>query len=434
MKFITIFDPKSELNIVGHSRISLAASILFPLFCFVSLWIFGIPWGIDFLGGMEMRVKFQKPVAAHEIRDVLHQIGFDKNQVQQYGPIANNEILVRVERMAALQAHDVERVEKLLKSEFALTGDEKRVLFDAKNGNQLALWLDEPAELKTADPLMRKEILENQKKKLADLIEAKSELELRKSAASKDATPDIYGAITADEAQNGRIRYTLNFEGVSKKISQEFSQKFGAVEIRSVGFVDSQVSSQLRTDGLLAVTYAIIAIVIYVAIRFDLFFAPGAILALIMDVLAAMMVFALGRVEFDTPSIAALLTILGYSINNTIVIYDRIRETMPHGKKELNGDELKAHVNTAINDTMSRSINTTLTVLFASVSIWIFASAAIQSFAIVLTVGICFGGFTSVFVSPAAYLLAKRYIRRSSDNNLDQPGGLTREDRAKGVV
>ncbi len=435
MKFITIFDPKSELDIVGQSKKSLAASIIFPSFCLLALLVFGIPWGIDFLGGMEMQVKFPKAVSAHEIRQVLHSLGFDKNQVQQYGTEQNNEMLVRVERIAALQSADVVRIETILKDSFPQSTDHKRVLFDEKTGSQILVWLDEPAELASADPLARKAILDQQRKQLADLLESKSGLELRKSSSSKDIAPDIYGAVSADESQNKLIRYTVHFEGISKKIAEEFAGKFGGAEIRRVAFVDSQVSHQLRTDGLLAVLYSILAIVVYVAIRFDLFFAPGAIIALIMDVMGAMLVFSLGRMEFDTPSIAALLTILGYSINNTIVIYDRIRETIPHNtKKTLSADELKPYVNKAINDTMSRTINTTMTVLMASVSIWIFASGAIQTFAMVLTVGITIGAFTSVFVSPAAYLLAKRYLRRPEDDIGHSANEHSREDRAKGVV
>src|SRR5207245_1388765 len=126
--------------------------------------------------------------------------------------------------------------------------------------------------------------------------------------------------------------------------------------------------------------------------------------------------------------------ILGYSINNTVVIYDRIRASVPaNGKKSLNYRELKPYVNKAINDTLSRTINSTLTTLFAAISIWIFATGVIASFAKVLTVGISFGVFTSVFISPALYLVAKKYFHKEEHDDLS-PAGPTREQKAKGVV
>lgn len=208
--------------------------------------------------------------------------------------------------------------------------------------------------------------------------------------------------------------------------------------MRKVDFVDSQVSRQLRSDGLLAVIYAILAIVIYIAIRFDIYFSPGAVFSLINDTLGALIVFIFFRVEFDVPSIAAILTIIGYSVNNTVVIYDRIREILPNNpKKPLSIDEIKGYVNRAINETLSRTINSTLTTLFASISIWIFTTGAIQNFAIVLSVGITVGAFSSAFVAPAAFLLAKQYIRRSdSDEHVEDisSGRPSREERAKGVV
>lgn len=427
MKFVTIFDPKKEINFVGRFKTATGLSLVLPFLSFVSLLVFGIPWGIDFLGGLEMQVKFPNNVPAGDVREALEEAGFGKNQVQQFGSINNNELLVRAERVAALQQADVERIKQLIEQSFGPS----RVFFDEKSGSQLAIWLDDSTKNET-DPTVRKNGLNQQRHALADLLNQKGGVELRKSAATKDATPDIYGAVMADEPQNGQIRYTIHFAGVSGKIEKVLATKFGAVEVRKVDFVDSQVSQQLRTDGLLAVIYSLIAIVIYVAIRFDLFFSPGAIVALISDVMGALMVFTIGRVEFDTPSIAALLTILGYSINNTIIIYDRIREDVPKG--ELSADELKLCVNKAINQTFSRTINSTITTLMASSALWIFATGTIKNFAMVLTIGIIVGVFTSLFVSPAAYLLAKRYFKQPTGSDIGSTKGHSREDKAKGVV
>lgn len=430
MKFITIFDPRKEINFVGRFKTATALSLVLPVLSFASLLMFGIPWGIDFLGGMEMQVKFPNPVSAGDVREVLEDNDFQKNQVQQFGASQNNELLIRVERVAALEEANVNQIKASLEKDFGLEGT--RVLFEQKSGNQLAVWLKDPS-LGITDAEQIKASLNNQRTKLADLLNKQPGVELRKSAASKDEVADIYGAVMADDPQNDQVRYTIHFAGISGKIQKILENKFGAVEIRKVDFVDSQVSHQLRTDGLLAVIYSLIAIVIYVALRFDLFFSPGAIVALVSDVMGALMVFTIGRVEFDTPSIAALLTILGYSINNTIIIYDRIREDIPRGN--YSQEELRYLVNKAINQTFSRTINSTLTTLMASLALWIFATGTIKDFAMVLTCGIIVGVFTSLFVSPAAYLFARKHFKNFVDMDSDtQKTGHSREEKARGVV
>jgi preprotein translocase subunit SecF len=439
MKYVRIFDPKTNLDFVKWFKVSWILTAVLIVASVVGLMTLGMPWGIDFLGGTEMQVKFEKPVSAHEIRKVLGDLGFDKNQIQQFGASANNEMLVRIESVAVLKDADLTRIESLINQTFPKksTTDQARLLFDKKSSSQLSVWLDEPYDHNLTDPFQRKTLLDQQRQQLARLIDEKSGVELRKTQAAVGEKADIYGSIMADEPQNGLIRYVVHFAGATGKIQRELEKNFGAVEIRKVDFVDSQVSRQLRSDGLLAVIYAILAIVIYIAIRFDMFFSPGAVFSLVNDTLGALIVFIFFRVEFDVPSIAAILTIIGYSVNNTVVIYDRIREILPDNpKKPLSLDEIKVYVNKAINETLSRTINSTLTTLFASVAIWSFTTGSIQNFAIVLSVGITVGAFSSAFVAPAAFLLAKQYLRRSDggEHMEHTSGRLSREDRAKGVV
>lgn len=437
MKFVRIFDPKTNINFVKYFKLSwILTGVLFAS-CVIGLALFGMPWGIDFLGGMEMQVKFQKPVTANEIRDILDDLGFSKNQVQQYGPSQNNEILVRIESVSAVGESDLARIQSLIDETFPKkdeTGD--RILFDKRSSSQLTIWLPLPYDEAIVDPFEQRSLLDSQRKKLAELISEKGNVELRKSA-TVGGEADIYGAVTADEPQGKRVRYTLHFAGVTGKIQREFENRFGHAEIRKVDFVDSHVSHQLRTDGLLAVIYAILAIVIYIAIRFDMYFSPGAVFSLVNDTLGALVVFVFFRLEFDTPSIAAILTVIGYSVNNTVVIYDRIREILPSNpKKPLELEEVKVYVNTAINETLSRTINSTLTTLFASLAIALFATGSIRSFAIVISVGIIVGAFSSAFVAPAAFLLAKKYLRPARHDDAAELAGdrPSREDRAKGVV
>ena len=252
------------------------------------------------------------------------------------------------------------------------------------------------------------------------------------------------------ESYKGVVKYLVMFQGISVDIERALAKKYGGADwekclgnakekpatcpdIRRIDFVDAQVAEGLQTDGLMSVLMALLLILIYVAIRFDLFFAPGAVIALVHDAIGALALFAFGRLEFDQPSIAALLTVVGYSINNTIVIYDRIRETVPTDtKRPLSDDDVASYVNRAINDTFSRTINTSLTTLCASVALAVFAGGVVQNFAIVLSVGIILGALSSTFLAPATYLWFRKNFQNPEQTKAQ--GGLSREDKARGVV
>lgn len=412
MKMFRFFDPARELNFVRFFPASLVIAGILPIVVIIASLMFGINWGIDFSGGTEMQIQFSKEVQADEIRSVLENLGFEKHQVQSYGPPSSHEMLVRVERLSTFKPEDISRIRTLVVTKLGVGSD---VSFNDNIGDRISVKLKAPE----AD-------LALQQQALAKLLNEQSGFKLRESSA-----------ILRDEPKDGFVNYSVLFVGVSDKIAKALSDKFGQVDVRRVEFVDGQVSKQLRTDGALAVFYAILAILIYLAIRFDFFFAPGAVVALVQDTFGAFLVFVMGRYEFDLPSIAALLTVVGVSINNTVVVYDRIRETLPAGKNRGPDDEqVTACVNKAINDTMSRTINTTLTVLFSSVSLWIFAGGVIKSFAIVLTIGLALGAFSSTLAAPASYLFLRRHFGNREDPfaKTDRKTHISREEKARGVV
>lgn len=171
MKFVRIFDPKSNINFVSYFRLSWILTVALFVVSIVGLAILGMPWGIDFLGGTEMQVKFQRPVSALEIREVLDELGISKNQVQQFGATQNNEMLVRIENVAALNEGDIVRIKSLIDENFPaknVAGTQERILFDKKMGNQLSIWLDEPYEPNESDPFVRKPDRATKKKSCSD--------------------------------------------------------------------------------------------------------------------------------------------------------------------------------------------------------------------------------------------------------------------------
>jgi len=173
-----------------------------------------------------------------------------------------------------------------------------------------------------------------------------------------------------------------------------------AVDIRRVEFVGPQVGEELRETGGLAVLMALFAIVVYIWFRFEKKFAVGSVLALVHDVVLAVGIFALFQIEFDLTILAAILAVIGYSLNDTIVVFDRIREnftTMRSGSP-------KDIMNASINQTLSRTVITSLTTLLVLLALFFFGGKIIHGFALALIIGVIVGTYSSVFVASTAVL------------------------------
>lgn len=175
---------------------------------------------------------------------------------------------------------------------------------------------------------------------------------------------------------------------------------------RRVEVVGPAVSSELRTTGLIAVAAGILAIVAYVWFRFEWQFAAGAVLSLTHDVLVVAGIFALFQFEFDLSTVAALLTILGYSVNDTVVVSDRIRENLRKFKRM----ELNELLDLSINETLSRTILTGVTAIAVLISLYIFGGEVIRSFNLAMLLGVVIGTYSSIFI--AAPLLGYLGVKR----------------------
>lgn len=175
----------------------------------------------------------------------------------------------------------------------------------------------------------------------------------------------------------------------------------GQVELRRVEFVGPQVGDELTEDGALAVLVALLAILVYVAMRFEWRFAVGSVVALAHDVLFTLGLFAALQVEFDLPVLAAVLAVIGYSLNDTIVVYDRIRENF---RKLRKGEPIDI-VNTSLNQTLSRTLMTSGTTVMVLLALFFLGGQIIHGFALALLVGIFVGTYSSIYIASTAALL-----------------------------
>ena len=172
------------------------------------------------------------------------------------------------------------------------------------------------------------------------------------------------------------------------------------VDVRRVDFVGPQVGEELTEDGGLAVLYALIAILIYVAFRFEYRFSVGAVAALVHDVLITLGIFSVLQLDFDLSVLAAILAVIGYSLNDTIVVFDRVRENFRKIRKKTTVEV----INISINQTISRTLMTSFTTLLVLLSLFFLGGEVIHAFALALIIGVLVGTYSSIYVATTSAL------------------------------
>ncbi len=302
-----VINPNTKIKFSNHYTVTAILSLIL-----VGVSLFGLftkmNYGVDFRGGAEIQVKFEKDLNLNNLRQTLKDEGF-KVQVQQIGEPSNLEFLLKV-------------------------------------------------------------------------------------AANEENLNEVT-------------------DKVSKALSADFSEQ--GVEIRKVDIVGPKAGAELRLSGFQAMFWALIAIMIYVGLRFDFKYSPGAIVALFHDVSIILGVFAFTGTEFTLQTVAALLAVIGYSVNDTVIVYDRVRE---HEQK-FSHLALKDQIDNAINETLSRTILTSGTTLFISLTMFMFGGLAIRDFFLAISLGVLIGTYSSVYVAAPVTLLFQKIL--GSDEKSQAP-------------
>ena len=199
-----------------------------------------------------------------------------------------------------------------------------------------------------------------------------------------------------------------NQEDLIKTLKQKLKEKFGGnIDYRRVEYVGPTVSSELVYAGIIAVLVAIGSMLIYIWFRFELPFAIGAVIALVHDTVLTIGMFSITALEFNLATVAAILLIIGYSMNDTVVVYDRVRENLKKFKKI----EILKLLNKSINETLSRTINTTATTILALMALYIFGGNIIKDFSFAMIWGIIIGTYSSILI--ATPILLNMTIRKN---------------------
>lgn len=372
-----IIKPGTRIDFMGMRRPVIAISLV-TIVLLLALLPVRLNFGVDFAGGTEIEVRFTQNVDPAEVRGKIEEAGFHDASVQRFGDASENTYLVRVQRVSILSDEQVETLRESIESELGSYG----VL-----GFELDPNVGDKIDLTTERAVPLEEI-----RRVVD-------------AAGVQLT-DAEEAIR-DLTRGGQPAYQILTQGLSDRVTSALHEAFGAdqVDVRRVEYVGPQVGQQLRNQGIMAVIFAGLAILLYIGFRFDMRFAPAALLALIHDVAVVMGYWVVTGREFNLTSIAVVLTTVGYSTNDTIVIFDRLREVLARN----NGKSFMENMNIAVNESLSRTLITSGGTILALLGLILFTSGSLFDFGAAMIVGIISGSYSSVFIcGPVAAWMNER--------------------------
>jgi preprotein translocase subunit SecF len=395
MKYFDLIKPGTTHDFVKYRRIAVVVSLIVNTLVLLGVLVWPrLNYGVDFAGGTEMQVHFKKPVDPGEIRDLISHLGFGEPTVQAYGSKSDNQFLIRVERIALLTPEKAKQIEDSVKQ--VLPGLQS-FRFDPEVGDKLDFYFKQPVD-------------EN----------------ALKSAVEKLGTPvKEVRKLVAREGQEQE--YTVITQGTADKIGSALREKYGQdqAEVVRTDYVGPQVGKQLRVDGILAVVYAIGMILVYVGFRFDFRFSPGVVIALVHDAIITLGFFVVSRHEFNLTSVTVILTVVGYSVNDTIVIYDRIRENA----KKHKGRSLRDIVNLSINEMLGRTILTSGATALSLVGLLLYGVGTIWDFAAAMLVGIISGTYSTWYIASPMTIWLEEHAEQRKAIAAAQPKARKPDDK-----
>ncbi len=377
-----------KINFIGYKKYFIAGSIVVNLAVLLAAAIWSLNWGVDFAGGAEIEVKFEQEAHADQVRQIMASAGFKDATVQVVGAAQEHSFLIHVGRISLLGAEGAAKAKQALQAKF---GDDLSTFdFNPELGDKIEL------RFKKVPPPPAEEVKQA----------------LTSAGISVSPDPGI------QPVQGG---YTVITSGIADHVTAALIDAAAKgiapkaeLPLRRIEFVGPQVGKQLRNRGILSVVYAAIAILVYVAFRFDTRFAPGAVIAMFHDIIVVLGYFVVSRREFNLTSVAVLLTIVGYSVNDTIVIYDRIRENL--GK--MKGLSLPQLINVSLNETLARTILTSFATALSLIGLLTFGVGQIWDFAAAMLVGIVTGTYSSIYIASPVTI----WLEEMSGKNSSQAG------------
>jgi preprotein translocase subunit SecF len=358
-----------NIDFLGKKWYFLAFSLVFSVAGVLSMLFWhGIPLGVDFRGGTLVYVKFSHPPNNDTIRAALDKVGLHNAKIQSYGPAANNEVLIDLAEQET--------------SETALDKGKAQIISALESNAQAG-----KQDLNNASSLTIKNYL------------------LEKVALRLGTDADVrYGAIAQaivnyrDKTKGGvlnsldELKAAADAPVVASLQDGFYLSDFG---VRNVEIVGPQVGAQLQKQAVLAVVYSLAGMLVYLGIRFEWIYGLAAVVTVFHDTLITVGAFSLTNKPISLTVVAAILTLVGYSNNDTIVVFDRIRENI----KLMRREKLADIVNKSINQTLSRTILTAGLTFLTVLALYLFGGEVLHGFSFALVIGILIGTYSSIAIA-----------------------------------
>jgi len=366
-----------KIDWLGKKWYFLGFSLIFSIAGLLSLFFWhGLPLDVDFRGGTVIRVKFAETPQLDKIRSAMDKAGYHDARISSIGPVANHEVIVTLSRKETSEsALDQGRatIVRTLDQNYSATGPQNqgKLDLDTVSGAALATWLEQK------DP-----------EHLGNAPDAETRYENQASAVVHDRD-DLHSGVldSIDELR------TVVDPAVLTTLQQ--GAYLSGFSVRSVEIVGAQVGTQLQHQAEMATLYSLAGMLVYLWFRFELIYGVAAVVACFHDTLITVGAFSLADKEVSLTVIAAILTLVGYSMNDTIVVFDRIRENLRLSRRE----PLADLVNRSINQTLSRTVLTSGLTFLTVLSLFVFGGEVLHPFSFALVVGILIGTYSSIAVA-----------------------------------
>jgi preprotein translocase subunit SecF len=377
-----------HIQFMKYKNIALAATGVIVLAGLINVTAFkGLKLGVDFREGTLIRVVFKVPTATTEIRAALSRVGLEKSVIQESGK-GGREYLIRTVQVVTGQGDvkELEAHEKLAEQVIqALRGDDGKS--ETAQGLKDLNAIDEAGLTALLRPAFGEKAEDH----------AKAVIHYRTTKTTGSGIIEDFAGLAA--------------EGVGPDVVKELQAKtyLGKLTIVDKETVGPQAGAELRRKATLAIIWSLIGMLVYIALRFKLEYGISAIFTLTQDVLITLTFYSFTSREINLPIVAALLTIVGYSINDTIVIFDRIRENRKIHRK----DSLESIMNLSLNQTLSRTIITSGTVFLTVGALFLFGGEVINDFAFIMLIGTIEGVYSTIYLScPVVLFLTKMFKQK----------------------
>lgn len=379
----------THIDFMKYRKYFMIVSVALLLISVLSVFAAGeLNLGVDFAGGTQVTVKFREPQEINALRAMTADAGVEDAQIQRFGDEGDNEALIRTSTVPGQEEGSQQLVLEALNRNFNANAPNR---FDLNQQGREAL----SSLLFDRDP---------------DQVRAQDEEVARKHY------DEVATSISEVRRQQGLLESwdeLTSLPLVSEEVLSSLKENahLGEFSILGVESVGPQIGSELRRKGILAIVSSLIGMLIYIWFRFELRFGVGALVALMHDVLIVLGMFVIAGFEFNLTTIAGVLTLVGYSVNDSVVVFDRVRENLRRSRRE----PLVQVMNKSLNQTLSRTVLTSGTTLMVVGSLLFLGGDVLRGFAFILTVGVFVGTYSSIYVaSPFALLWERIATKRKS--------------------